>query len=163
MTVRRPGASLAGALLLAALALPAAPLQAQIGDTTYRLADPAQEERAREIGRGLRCLVCQNQSIEDSDAGLARDLRKLVREQIEQGASNQEVVRFVHERYGDFVLLKPPFSIATALLWATPALALLAGGLTVWRLRRSHAGLGDTELTEAERQRLAQIGSDPPA
>lgn len=154
-------------LLILALAavpmIPAAPARAQIGDTTYRLADPALEQRAREIGRGLRCLVCQNQSIEDSDAALARDLRRLVREQIEAGATDAEVVRFVHERYGDFVLLRPPFTLATALLWASPALALAAGGLAIWRLRRRGAGIGETELTEAERQRLREIGGEPRA
>ena len=91
------------------------------------LPDPAQEERAREIGRELRCLVCQNQSIEDSDAELARDLRRIVREQVAAGASDAQVKGFVHERYGDFVLLRPRFTAATALLWATPAVALLAG------------------------------------
>jgi cytochrome c-type biogenesis protein CcmH len=134
---------------------------AQIGDTTYRLADPAQEVRARELGKGLRCLVCQNQSIEDSDASLARDLRRLVREQIEQGASDQDVIRFVHERYGDFVLLRPPVNAFTFVLWATPALALLGGLLVIWRARRRAAGFGDTDLTEAERARLAELQGSP--
>ena len=89
-----------------------------------QLPDPAQEERAREIGRELRCLVCQNQSIEDSDADLARDLRRIVREQVTAGRSDAEIMGFVHDRYGDFVLLRPRFTPATALLWATPALAL---------------------------------------
>ena len=151
--------ALSGPLVL--LAVPPAP--AQIGDTTYRLSDPAQEQRAREIGRGLRCLVCQNQSIEDSDAPLARDLRRIVREQIERGASDEQVVRFVHERYGDFVLLRPPFNLATALLWATPAVALLGGLFLLWRARRHAGDIGETELTEAERQRLAKLQGDPRA
>jgi cytochrome c-type biogenesis protein CcmH len=150
------------ALLVATLlALAPLPAAAQIGDTTYRLADPAQEERARELGKGLRCLVCQNQSIEDSDASLARDLRRLVREQIEQGASDQDVIRFVHERYGDFVLLRPPVNAFTFVLWATPALALLGGLLVIWRARRRAAGIGDTDLTEAERARLAALQDSP--
>jgi cytochrome c-type biogenesis protein CcmH len=139
--------------------------QAQIGDTTYRLRDAEQEQRAREIGKELRCLVCQNQSIEDSDASLARDLRRIVREQVEQGASNEQVMRFVHERYGDFVLLRPPFKWSTLLLWATPALALLGGLFAIWRARR-HAnttGIGPLELTEAERKRLAALQGDPKA
>lgn len=135
------------------------PASAQIGDTTYRLSDPAQEQRAREIGKELRCLVCQNQSIEDSDAPLARDLRRIVREQVEQGASDQQVMQFVHARYGDFVLLRPPFRWSTALLWATPALALFGGLFFIWRSRRriAAAGIGTTELTEAERLRLAAL------
>jgi len=131
---------------------------AQIGDTSYRLADPVLETRAREIGKELRCLVCQNQSIEDSDASLARDLRRIVREQVEGGAADAEVIRFVHDRYGDFVLLKPPFRLSTALLWGTPVLALLLGGLLASSvLRRRAASAGMAELTEAERARLAVI------
>jgi cytochrome c-type biogenesis protein CcmH len=148
------------ALLLALALLAAAPAaRAQIGDTTYRLADPALELRAREIGKELRCLVCQNQSIEDSDASLARDLRKIVREQVERGATDEEVIRFVHQRYGDFVLLRPPFRLSTALLWATPALALLLGGMLASSVlrRRAAAPLAPADLTEAERARLAAL------
>jgi len=139
------------------LALPAA---AQIGDTNYRLRDAGQETRSREIGKELRCLVCQNQSIEDSDAPLARDLRRIVREQVEQGASNEQVMRFVHERYGDFVLLRPPFNWSTLLLWATPALALMGGLFAIWRTRRRALPAGPQELTEAERARLARLQGD---
>lgn len=120
-----------------------------------RLADPTAEARARDIGRELRCLVCQNQSIEDSEAELARDLRRIVREQVTRGASDDEVIRFVHDRYGDFVLLRPPVRLATLLLWATPALALLGGLFAIWRLRRRQAAPA-AELTEAERARLAE-------
>lgn len=130
-----------------------------VGDPAEQLRDPAQEERARGIGRELRCLVCQNQSIEDSDAGLARDLRRIVREQVAAGRSDGEVVRFVHDRYGDFVLLRPPFTPGTALLWATPAVALLGGALAILVLRRRRApDLAPAELSEAERARLARIG-----
>jgi cytochrome c-type biogenesis protein CcmH len=143
---------LAAVLLMAALFALA---QAQ-----DRLADPAAEARARDIGRELRCLVCQNQSIEDSEADLARDLRRIVREQVVRGASHDEVIRFVHDRYGDFVLLRPPVRLATLLLWATPALALLGGLFAIWRLRRRQPG-EIAELTEAERARLAQRLDEP--
>jgi len=147
-------------LALALMLAVAPPALGQIGDTTYRLPDPAQEQRARDLGRELRCLVCQNQSIEDSDAALARDLRLLVREQIATGASDDQVMRFVHERYGDFVLLRPPVNAATILLWGTPALALLGGIFAIWRVRRRNTGVGEVELTEAERARLAQLEGD---
>lgn len=141
-------AFLLAALLLAALL----PASAQIAG---RLADPAAEARARAIGRELRCLVCQNESIEDSEADLARDLRRIVREQVARGASDAEVMAFVHDRYGDFVLLRPPFRLATLLLWATPVLALLGGLFAIWRLRRRQPAQAD-DLTEAERARLAE-------
>ena len=117
------------------LALPAL---GAVGDPNERLADPAKEALAREIGRELRCLVCQNQSIEDSDAPLARDLRRLVRERVADGEDQATVIRFVHQRYGDFVLLRPPVTAATMLLWATPILAL-GGGIDVIMLRRRRA------------------------
>src|SRR5205085_7011312 len=107
---------------LAALALLAAPALAAVSDPAEMLRDPAQEERAREIGRELRCMVCQNQSIEDSDADLARDLRRIVREQVTAGRSNADIMGYLHDRYGDFVLLRPPVKPETYLLWATPVL-----------------------------------------
>jgi cytochrome c-type biogenesis protein CcmH len=152
--------------VLALLLALAGPAFGAVGDPAMQLPDPAQEERAREIGRELRCLVCQNQSIEDSDADLARDLRRIVREQVSSGRSDAEVVGFVHQRYGDFVLLRPRFTAATALLWATPAVALLAGALLVRSARRRPEGpSGPAALTEAERARLARIeaGGDPAA
>ena len=85
-----------------------------------RLADPALEQRARQVSAGLRCLVCQNQSIDDSEAPLARDLRVLVRDRIKAGDSNTQVTDFVVARYGEYVLLKPPFGLHTALLWGGP-------------------------------------------
>jgi cytochrome c-type biogenesis protein CcmH len=155
-------------LLLLALAGPAvlAPAWGAVGDPAMQLPDPAQEERARGIGRELRCLVCQNQSIEDSDADLARDLRRIVREQVAAGRSDAEVVGFVHDRYGDFVLLRPRFTAATAILWATPAVALLAGALLFRAARRRPAATpSPAALTDAERARLARLeaGSGPAA
>ncbi|MDA4848125.1 cytochrome c-type biogenesis protein [Hoeflea poritis] len=91
------------------------------------LDDPALEARARDISAGLRCLVCQNQSIDDSDADLAKDLRVLVRQRLVEGDSDQEVVGYIVSRYGEFVLLKPRFSARTLILWATPAIILLGG------------------------------------
>lgn len=92
-----------------------------------RLPDPVLEGRALELTRELRCMVCQNQSIEDSDAPLARDLRLLVREKIKTGASDKEIRAFLVARYGEFVLLKPPLTRETFLLWTLPFLILLAG------------------------------------
>jgi cytochrome c-type biogenesis protein CcmH len=156
-----------GRVLLLLLAL-AGPALGAVGDPAQQLPDPVQEERARGIGRELRCLICQNQSIEDSDADLARDLRRIVREQVSAGRTNSEVVGFVHERYGDFVLLRPRFTAATALLWATPAVALVAGALLFLATRRRSAGPAlPAALTDAERARLAKLdaeaGSGPAA
>jgi len=113
---------------LLATALIFLPLAAHAVTPGEMLADPALEARARVITGELRCLVCQNQSIDDSDAALAKDLRMLVREKLKEGLSDAQVRDYVHARYGDFVLLRPPLNSGTLLLWAAPALALLAGG-----------------------------------
>lgn len=134
----------------------ALPVWAAVGDPNERLPDPAKEAMAREIGRELRCLVCQNQSIEDSDAQLARDLRRLVRERVAAGEDSAAVIRFVHERYGDFVLLRPPLTAATALLWAMPILAL-GGGLVMIFLRRRRALAEAAALSPEEARRLAEL------
>ena len=97
-------------------------------DPQEQLKDPNLEARAREISAGLRCLVCQNQSIDDSDASLAKDLRLLVRQQLKKGESNQQVVDYVVARYGEFVLLKPRLHLNTILLWFAP-IVLVAGGI----------------------------------
>jgi cytochrome c-type biogenesis protein CcmH len=118
------------------------------------LKDPALESRARAISAELRCLVCQNQSIDDSDAPLAKDLRTLVREQLTQGKSDAEIMEFVVARYGEFVLLKPRLTAGTILLWATPfAVLLIAGTMLLLRRRRADQA-PETPLTEAERQAL---------
>jgi cytochrome c-type biogenesis protein CcmH len=135
------------------LALPA---WGAVGDPNERLPDPTKEALAREIGRELRCLVCQNQSIEDSDAQLARDLRRLVRERVAAGEDQAAVIRFVHQRYGDFVLLRPPVTAATMLLWATPVLAL-GGGIAVIMFRRRRAMAEAAALSPEEAKRLAEL------
>jgi cytochrome c-type biogenesis protein CcmH len=132
-----------------------------LSDPAEQLPDAAQEQRARVIGRELRCLVCQNQSIEDSDAELARDLRRIVREQVAAGRSDGQVMTYLHDRYGDFVLLRPPFTAGTALLWATPVLALGAGALLVLGLRRRRAAPAPAALTAAEQARLAELDRMP--
>lgn len=121
-----------------------------------RLADPAAEARAQALGREVRCMVCQGQSIEDSDADLARDLRRLIRERMEAGDSDGAIRSFLHARYGDFVLLRPPLSAFTLILWSTPLLALILGlGIIVGRRQRLAAG--PAPLTDAERMMLERI------
>jgi cytochrome c-type biogenesis protein CcmH len=104
------------------------------------MADPAKEARARDLSRELRCMVCQNQSIDDSDATLAKDLRLLVRERIAAGDSNTQVLDFLVARYGEFVLLKPRFELHTLLLWLVAPLVLLGGGAGLWLHIRRRAG-----------------------
>ncbi|MEO3471253.1 cytochrome c-type biogenesis protein [Roseomonas sp. CAU 1739] len=146
------------AALALALTLIATQTFAATGRPEDRLADPALETRAEAIGRDLRCMVCQNQSIEDSDADLARDLRRIVRERVSAGDSDAAVVNFVHDRYGDFVLLRPPFNPVTALLWGMPAIAFGGGVLVILaRRRRAPAGIEPAPLTDTERQRLAEL------
>jgi cytochrome c-type biogenesis protein CcmH len=128
------------------------------------LSDPGLEARAREVGRELRCLVCRNQSIDDSDADLAHDLRVLVRERIVAGDSDDRVVAYVRARYGDFVLLRPPFEWGTLLLWGGPFLILVFGGMALARFyRRPREGAG-APLSADERRRLAAVlgeGGEP--
>lgn len=142
------------ALMLAVLAAPALAVQPD-----EILPDKNLEVRARHISSELRCLVCQNQSIDDSDAPLARDLRVLVRERLQAGQSDDQVRTFLVGRYGDFVLLKPPVTGRTALLWGAPACILLAAGMGLvftWRQRRS--GPRDVAaLSEAEESRIRSL------
>jgi cytochrome c-type biogenesis protein CcmH len=124
------------------------------------LADPALEARAREISAELRCLVCQNQSIDDSDADLARDLRVLVRERLVAGDTDQQVVDYIVARYGEFVLLKPSFSGRNALLWGTPVLILMAGGAYLLVRGRRKAPTTSKPLSDEESRKLkALLGS----
>jgi len=121
------------------------------------LADPALESRARALSEGLRCLVCQNQSIDDSNAPLARDLRILIRERIKAGSSDAEVKRYIVSRYGDFVLLKPPMKGRTLLLWTLPFIVLLSGLFFLWRHRRPAFSPLEVPLTEEEVRRLEEL------
>jgi cytochrome c-type biogenesis protein CcmH len=152
-----PRRSLPTLLALALLLLALAPAAAVQPDEI--LTDPALEARARAISEGLRCLVCQNQSIDDSDAPLARDLRLLVRERLKAGDSDQEIVDFVVARYGEFVLLKPRLLPHTLLLWfATPI--MFAGALALIFLayrRRKAAGQSLTPLSAGEKRRLKRL------
>ena len=123
------------------------------------LSDSALESRARAISSELRCLVCQNQSIDDSNAPLARDLRLLVRERLKAGDSDAAILSFLTQRYGDFVLLKPPFNAATLALWLTPLLALLAAALAIGNARsRAQADAAPAgKLSPAEEARLSAV------
>jgi len=125
-----------------------------------QLADPVLEARARAISQDLRCLVCQNQSIDDSDADLARDLRRLVRERLLAGDSNAEVTAFIVARYGDFVLLKPPFKPTTYVLWLGPlaVLAVAGAGVAVFLRRRRDETVAP--LSDEERRRLEALLGD---
>jgi cytochrome c-type biogenesis protein CcmH len=114
------------------------------------LPDPALEARARAISEGLRCLVCQNQSIDDSEAPLAKDLRLLVRERLKAGDSDQEIVDFIVARYGEFVLYKPRIEATTWLLWFGPALLLLGGGFLVARVVRRHGGTATLPIDDTQ-------------
>ncbi|TDI60951.1 MAG: cytochrome c-type biogenesis protein CcmH [Alphaproteobacteria bacterium] len=105
-----------------------------------RLDDPVLEQRAREISQQLRCVVCQNQSIDESDAPLARDLRLIIRERLVEGDNDEQVIGFVVDRYGDFVLLKPPFQADTYLLWFGPFIIFLMGGLLIFYYFRKVLG-----------------------
>jgi cytochrome c-type biogenesis protein CcmH len=133
------------------------------------LADPKLETRARNLSRELRCMVCQNQSIDDSEAPLARDLRILVRERLQAGDSDAQVLDFLTARYGAFVLLKPPFSWHTALLWLAPSGVLILGIVTLILARRRRmaaatavAGAAEPVLTASEQERLTGLlGSQP--
>jgi cytochrome c-type biogenesis protein CcmH len=123
------------------------------------LNDAALEARARSLSRELRCMVCQNQSIDDSEAPLARDLRLLVRERLTKGDSDQEVLDFLVARYGEFVLLKPPFERHTLLLWGLPPLVLMGGLVWLWVRARRHgsAHQADDALSQEEQQRLSTL------
>jgi cytochrome c-type biogenesis protein CcmH len=120
------------------------------------LSDPALEARARALSAQLRCLVCQNESIDESDASLAKDIRLLIRERIVKGESNAEIRDFLVSRYGDFILLKPPFKASTLLLWVSTPLTLALGGGAIYAAsRRRPAPVA--ALTEDEERRLAEV------
>ena len=125
-----------------------------------RLADPALEARARTLGQELRCVVCQNQTIDDSSADLAHDLRVLVRERLVAGDSDRQVLAYLTSRYGDYVLLRPPLKPTTWVLWFGPPALLVAGVLALfaaWRRRRRDAAAPPTPLSADERRRLTSL------
>ncbi len=127
------------------------------------LDDPVLEQRAREISKGLRCVVCQNQSIDDSNADLARDMRVLVRERLVAGDSNQQVLDYMVSRYGDFVLLDPPFKVSTYALWFGPGLILGLGIFVViifYRRRSDEEETAVAALSDEESRRLERIMKD---
>jgi cytochrome c-type biogenesis protein CcmH len=141
--------------ILAAISV--SPVRAVLPDEV--MSNPAREARARALSQELRCMVCQNQSIDDSEAPLARDLRLLVRERIASGDSDAQVIDFLVARYGEFVLLRPRFESRTLLLWLVPPLVLFGGGLMLWaQARRRKSGSGevpaDAALTSEEQARL---------
>ncbi len=150
MRLRALAAIFAGVLCIAAAADPA-----------DRLSDPAQEARARAIFADVRCLVCQNESIDDSEAELAGDLRRVVREQVKAGRSDAEIKRFLTDRYGEFVLMTPAFSWMNLALWGGPFLVVVLGaGLLVTRLR---SGKGEAELSQEEAERVRRLSETDPA
>src|SRR5512132_1491338 len=152
------GQLIAAATAVLLLAFTAAGARAIQPDET--LADPALETRAREIGKELRCLVCQNQSIDDSDADLARDLRVLVRERLQAGDSDGQVVDYAVSRYGDFVLLRPPLKPTTYALWFGPALILSLAVIAMifyYRERARHGVNAAGPLSSADEERLARV------
>ncbi len=143
-------------LLLAICLLFASPAWA-ISDPAEALANPAQEARAVEVGRQLRCLVCQNESIEDSGADLARDLRRIVRQRVVAGDSDRRIVAWLVARYGNFVRLSPPLDPSTWLLWFSPLVALAGAGGAVLLARRRQAPAAAVPLDAAEQSRLRDL------
>lgn len=165
MTRRMVALVLAIAVLAVAVMMPLRSVFAVQPDEM--LEDPVLEERARDISKGIRCLVCQNQDIDSSNADMARDLRLVIRERLVEGDSNAEVETFLVARYGDYVLLNPPFKTSTYLLWIGPFAILLLGALaTAFYLRRRAAGetageaagpAGQPPLSDAERERVRRL------
>ncbi|WP_425053815.1 cytochrome c-type biogenesis protein [Psychromarinibacter sp. S121] len=152
MTRRILAAVLIGVLL---------PFAASAVEPDEMLDDSALEARAREISKELRCVVCQNQDIDSSNAGVARDLRLLVRERLVAGESDAEVLAYVQARYGDFVLLKPPFKPETYALWLAPVVLLLIGAATMFAvLRGGPRRAGERPLTDAEDRAVAEMLGD---
>ena len=142
------------ALFVCLLAMSAA--NARANEAVPASADPALEARVMQIAAELRCLVCQNQSLAESNAGLAVDLRNQIREQLARGASEREVVDFMVARYGDFVLYRPPLKASTFLLWFGP-FALLIAGICALILRIRRQGATNRQLSEADRLRAEQL------
>ncbi len=140
------------AVLFALLATPAF----AVSNPSEMLADPAAEARAENIGHQLRCMVCQNESVEELEADLARDFRRIIRERVSAGQSDQQIMDWMVARYGNFIRLRPPFSALTLLLWGAPLLAVGIGAGAVL-LGRRRAPAPPAPLTDAERQKLAKL------
>ncbi|MGE4279295.1 MAG: cytochrome c-type biogenesis protein [Magnetospirillum sp.] len=149
-------------LAVALMLLAATPAFA--ADPSEMLKDPVLEKKAEDLGHELRCLVCQNESIEDSNADLARDLRVIVRERIAKGETPDQVKQYVVDRYGDYVLLKPPFKITTLVLWLGPFALLVLGALAAFAVfRRRGAAATQTQsapLSAEEKRRLDALLKD---
>ncbi|QTL04236.1 cytochrome c-type biogenesis protein CcmH [Aquabacter sp. L1I39] len=149
-------------LLILSLLLPLGLAPAHAVQPDEVLSNPALEARARELSKELRCMVCQNQSIDDSDAPLARDLRLLVRERLKAGDTNQQVLSFMVDRYGEFVLMRPVLSWRNALLWGAPILAILLGGVFVLFAMRRRGAPDVARLTPDEEARVARLLAQDP-
>ena len=155
---RGKAAAMHALIFLLCVAIPILPARAVQPDEV--LPDARLEARARTLSTELRCLVCQNQSIDDSDAPLARDLRILIRDRLKAGDSDDQVIAYLVDRYGEFVLLKPRLHPGTLLLWFGPFAVLGLGILAVMRLRRPAPGVAENALDEEERRRLSEIVRD---
>ncbi|OSJ32506.1 cytochrome c-type biogenesis protein CcmH [Bradyrhizobium japonicum] len=151
-SLRRSGRG--GLQLLILLGLFLSPLPALAVNPDEVLPDPTLEARARTLSAKLRCMVCQNQSIDDSNADLAKDLRLLVRERIANGGSDEQVMNYIVSRYGEFVLLNPPFSEKTWLLWGTPGMLFVLGGLVIVFYARRHSRKPTDRALTAEEEAL---------
>jgi len=151
------------AALVVLFSLAAAPAHAVLPDEV--LADPVLEERARNLSTILRCMVCQNNSIDESTAPIARDLRILLRERLVAGDTDEEVLDYLVARYGEYILLKPRFNATTLILWIAPAVALVGGTmLAVATVRRRASAAGPaTDLSAEEERRLERLLDNPPA
>ena len=147
----------AGLAVIAAILLSAA-----AADPADRLGNPIQEARARSLFREVRCLVCQSQSIDESDAALARDLRQLIRHDVAEGQSDAEIKAYLVSRYGDFVLLTPRPSLGNAALWAGPGLVLIAGLGFLFARRRGLLGKETPSLTAEEEAKLEKLSRNEP-
>jgi cytochrome c-type biogenesis protein CcmH len=141
-------ATVAGALFLLANAA---------ADPADQLKNPAQEARARALFREIRCVVCQSESIDESDADIARDLRQLVRQEVSAGDSDQEIKASLVQRYGEFILLEPRLSLGNAVLWLTPFVVVVAGVGVILLRRRARPDAATDELSETERARLSAL------
>lgn len=144
---------LGAALVMAGLAS----LPAHAVEPDEILPDPALEKRARVLSEELRCLVCQNQSIDDSSAPVARDIRLLVRERLKAGDSDAAVMKYLTDRYGNFILLRPPFEVSTLILWVLPFLMLATVGWLLWKRRVADGAAGSLPLSPDEERRLASL------